>query len=83
MHHKLGDTIAIQYSGGALVNRFDTYRRRVHWQTDAQNKAEAGKVREDKRAWVVTRRKDRTELMTCFTLWFFFDLFSSFSFCFL
>jgi hypothetical protein len=45
MHHKLGDTIAIQYSGGALVNRFDTYRRRKHWQSDAQNKAEAGKVR--------------------------------------
>ncbi|EKM53859.1 uncharacterized protein PHACADRAFT_209710 [Phanerochaete carnosa HHB-10118-sp] len=31
MYHDHGDTLAMQYTGSALVNRVETYRRMPHW----------------------------------------------------
>lgn len=36
----LGDTIALQYGGSALVNRVDTYMKRSHWQSASRDKLE-------------------------------------------
>lgn len=32
-----GDTLALQYSGGALVNRWDTYQRSPHWNSHSRD----------------------------------------------
>ncbi|KZT52574.1 hypothetical protein CALCODRAFT_502129 [Calocera cornea HHB12733] len=37
MYHDHGDTIALQYTGSALVNRVDTYRRKLHWNSHSRN----------------------------------------------
>lgn len=38
--YSLGDTIAMQYGGSALVNSVDTYMKRSHWQSQSRDKLE-------------------------------------------
>ncbi|KAF8751532.1 SacI homology domain [Rhizoctonia solani] len=37
MYHDHGDTIALQYAGGALVNRVESYRRMPHWNSHSRD----------------------------------------------
>ncbi|KAE9404895.1 hypothetical protein BT96DRAFT_916565 [Gymnopus androsaceus JB14] len=37
MYHDHGDTIALQYTGSALVNRVETYRRMPHWNSHSRD----------------------------------------------
>lgn len=37
MYHDHGDTIALQYTGSALVNRVETYRRLPHWNSHSRD----------------------------------------------
>jgi len=37
MYHDHGDTIAMQYTGSALVNRVETYRRMPHWNSHSRD----------------------------------------------
>ncbi|KAG8884546.1 phosphatidylinositol-3,5-bisphosphate 5-phosphatase [Tulasnella sp. 332] len=40
MYHDHGDTIALQYTGSALVNRVETYRRMPHWNSHSRDMIE-------------------------------------------
>ncbi|KAG8902243.1 phosphatidylinositol-3,5-bisphosphate 5-phosphatase [Tulasnella sp. 403] len=40
MYHDHGDTIALQYTGSALVNRVETYRRIPHWNSHSRDMIE-------------------------------------------
>ncbi|KAF8306902.1 hypothetical protein DL93DRAFT_2065154 [Clavulina sp. PMI_390] len=40
MWHDHGDTIALQYTGSALVNRVETYRRMPHWNSHSRDMIE-------------------------------------------
>ncbi|KAH8107843.1 polyphosphoinositide phosphatase [Cristinia sonorae] len=37
MYHDHGDTLAMQYTGSALVNRVETYRRMPHWNSHSRD----------------------------------------------
>ncbi|KAI0030726.1 SacI homology domain-containing protein [Vararia minispora EC-137] len=37
MYHDHGDTLALQYTGSALVNRVETYRRMPHWNSHSRD----------------------------------------------
>jgi len=37
MYHDHGDTLALQYTGSALVNRVETYRRMLHWNSHSRD----------------------------------------------
>ncbi|KAF8901184.1 SacI homology domain-containing protein [Gymnopilus junonius] len=37
MYHDHGDSIALQYTGSALVNRVETYRRMPHWNSHSRD----------------------------------------------
>lgn len=37
MYHDHGDTIALQYTGSALVNRVETYRHMPHWNSHSRD----------------------------------------------
>ncbi|KIJ30197.1 hypothetical protein M422DRAFT_784087 [Sphaerobolus stellatus SS14] len=37
MYHDHGDTIALQYTGSALVNRVENYRRMPHWNSHSRD----------------------------------------------
>ncbi|CDZ98337.1 Putative phosphoinositide phosphatase [Phaffia rhodozyma] len=37
MYHDQGDTLALQYSGGALVNRVDTYKHTTQWNSHSRD----------------------------------------------
>jgi len=37
MYHDHGDTIALQYTGSALVNRVETYQRMPHWNSHSRD----------------------------------------------
>ncbi|KAF8626659.1 hypothetical protein AX15_004750 [Amanita polypyramis BW_CC] len=37
MYHDHGDTIALQYTGSALVNRVETYRHKPHWNSHSRD----------------------------------------------
>ncbi|KAG8741719.1 phosphatidylinositol-3,5-bisphosphate 5-phosphatase [Ceratobasidium sp. 414] len=41
MYHDHGDTIALQYAGGALVNRVESYRRMPHWNSHSRDVIES------------------------------------------
>ena len=40
MYHDHGDTLALQYSGGALVNRLDTYQKDLRWSSHSRDMIE-------------------------------------------
>ncbi|KDQ17280.1 hypothetical protein BOTBODRAFT_105836 [Botryobasidium botryosum FD-172 SS1] len=40
MYHDHGDTIALQYTGSALVNRVENYRRMPHWNSHSRDMIE-------------------------------------------
>ncbi|KAL7408828.1 SacI homology domain-containing protein [Mrakia frigida] len=40
MYHDHGDTLALQYSGGALVNRLDTYQKNLQWSSHSRDMIE-------------------------------------------